>query len=469
MSKIDTTFLGRRMQSFRSSPEFDGFSKVVIIVSDEIEYSAGTDSGRTLRLSCPWGTPKMAQNILDSIRGFQYQPYTAENAMLDPAAELGDGVTANNVYGGIYTQKIKFGSLLTATIAAPEDEEIDHEYPYKSKPNREITRVSKQLRASLAVEAARISAEIEERKSAVETLTAMLEIQAEKIEAKVSKTGGNASSFGWILTDSSWTIQANNQNILKATKTGLEVYGKITATSGKIGGFDIKSDYLSYNKQTWDGTNSSGIYLGIKGIQLGKKFKVDSTGNLTASSGTFSGTINANSGTIGGFAIKSSYISYNNQTWGGTKATGVYVGTNGIQLGKNFKVDSAGNLTATSGTFSGSVYAGSIRYGDDYGTLDGSGVTNHSVTGDTIDYGTITTSNIGSGIKTSLSYADYANGVFSGWNIATTMSAYSVSGNTVFADTLNVSDKIYFGVSRVYLGTITDRDGNTQRVVMWSD
>ena len=98
------------MRSFRSSPEFDGFSRVVIIVSDEIEYAAGTDSGRTLRLTCPWGTPEMAQNILESIRGFQYQPYTAEGAMLDPAAELGDGVTANNVYGGIYTKKIKFGS-----------------------------------------------------------------------------------------------------------------------------------------------------------------------------------------------------------------------------------------------------------------------------------------------------------------------------------------------------------------------
>ena len=342
------------MKSFRSSPEFDGFSKVIITVSDEIEYSAGTDSGRTLRLSCPWGTAQMAKNILADIRGYQYQPYTAEGAMIDPAAELGDGITANNVYSGIYTKKIKFGSLLTATVAAPEDEEINHEYPYKSKPNKEITREAKQIRASLAVESARISAEVEQRKSAVETLTAMLEVQAAQISAKVSKTGGNASSFGWVLTDSSWTIQANGSDVLKATKNGLEVYGKITATSGKIGGFEILSNYLSYN----------------------------------------------------------------NQKWGGTNSTGIYIGTSGIQLGKNFKVDSAGNLTASSGTFTGAVNAGSIKYGGSAGNVNGNAIASGTVQGNRMVGGTITTAYTSGGINTSLAYADYANGVFNGWNKA---------------------------------------------------
>ena len=152
-------------------------------------------------------------------------------------------------------------------MAAPEDEEINHEYPYKSKPNKAITREAKMLRSSLAVESARISAEVRNRESAVSevyaaltiqanritqevkdrqdadtSLTAMIDLQSNKIEAKVSKTGGNASSFGWALTDSDWTIKGNNREILKATKNGLEVYGKITATSGKIGGFDILSN-----------------------------------------------------------------------------------------------------------------------------------------------------------------------------------------------------------------------------------
>lgn len=346
----NATYLGRNIRNFKSSPQFDGFSKVTIVVNDEIEYSAGTDTGRTLRITNPWGTPQMAQDILNDIRGFQYQPYTAENALIDPAAELGDGVTANNVYGGLYTQKIRFGPLLTATVSAPEDEELNHEYPYKSKPNKEITREAKMLRAEMRIQADRITLEVNERKTAVEQLTAQLQVQAGLIEAKVSKTGGNASSFGWVLTDTDWTIKANSQDILKATKAGLEVYGKITATSGKIGGFDIQSNYLSYNNQGWGGTNSTGIYIGVSGIQLGK----------------------------------------------------------------NFKVDSSGNLTAASGTFTGSVNAGNIRYGGSYGTFSGGGITSGSITGNRLVGGTITRAYTNSGINSALDDGVWAANLFSG-------------------------------------------------------
>lgn len=364
----NSTYVGRNIRRFESSPQFDGYSRVIITVSDEIEYSAGNELGRTLRLTCPWGTQEMAESILSDIRGFQYQPYRAEGAILDPAVELGDGITANNVYGGIYTKKLKFGSKLTATVSAPEDEELNHEYPYKSKPNKEITREAKLLRASLAVEAARISAEVEDRKSAVESLTAQLQVQAGLIEAKVSKTGGDSSSFGWVLDDSSWKITANNTDILNATKDGLEVYGKITATSGKIGGFTIASNYLSYN----------------------------------------------------------------NQTWGGTNATGIYIGPNGIQFGKNFTVDASGNMRAASGTFSGNVYAGNIQYGGSAGYFNGSGLSQGSVSGGysgKITPGSISTSNTTAGINTSLGYADRFYGATQGdgvtnWYVSYLHTAY---------------------------------------------
>jgi hypothetical protein len=338
------------MLRFTSSPQFDGFSKVVITVTDEIEYSAGTETGRTLRITNPWGTPQMAHDILDSIKGFQYQPYVAEKALIDPAMELGDGVTANNVYGGVYTQLIRFGSLLTATVSAPEDEELNHEYPYKSKPNKEITREARMLRAEMRIQADQIAMEVSERKSAVEQLTAQLQIQAGLIAAKVSKTGGDASSFGWELTDSDWTIKANSREILKATKDGLEVYGQIEATSGKIGGFDILANYLSYNNQTWGGTNSTGIYLG----------------------------------------------------------------PSGFQLGKYFQVDSAGNLTARSGTFTGSVNAGNIRYGGDYGTFSGGGISYGSISGNRMLANTITTAYTSTGINAALDDATWAANLFSG-------------------------------------------------------
>lgn len=354
--------LGRKIGSFKTSPQFDGYTRVVVIVSDDLEYSAGTDTGRTLTVNNPWGTQEMAENILKKIGGYKYQPYVAKDAILDPAAELGDGISVNSVYSGIFTRKTTFGPMCRATVSAPSEEEINHEYPYVSKQERKVTRNLRQLTSELRVQAGLISAEVAERKSETEKLSSELSLQAGQISAKVEKTGGDFSSFGWSLDDSSWTIKANSIDVLKATKNGLEIYGKVTATSGKIGGFNIESNYLSYNNHTWGGTNTKGIYIGV----------------------------------------------------------------NGIQLGKNFKVDESGNLTAESGTFEGSVRAKNIEYGEDSGYFSGSGIKGNSIVGSKLALKTVSTSYTSEGINTSLGYADYANGVFNGWNKAAEFNCGSI-------------------------------------------
>lgn len=383
--------VGRKIGGFKASNQFDGYTKVVIVVSDDLEYSSGTDTGRTLTLTNPWGTQQMADNILEKIKGYKYQPFAADDAIIDPAAELGDGISVNSVYGGIFTREISFGSMCRTTVSAPSEEEIDHEYPYVPKEDRKVTRSLRQLTSELLVQAGLISAEVTERKTETEKLFAQLTLQADEISAKVSKNGGTIKEFGWILDDSSWTIKANSQDILKATRDGLEVYGKITATSGRVGGFDITSDSLSYN----------------------------------------------------------------NQTWGGTNTTGIYIGPRGIQLGKNFKVDADGNLTAASGTFAGDVRAGSIQYGGENGSLHASALTDHSIQGTQIGYSSITTSYTSGGINASLGYADFSNGVFSGWNRAQNMdvnnltarvSLYIPYGNTtrrVSVKTVTINGSVY--------------------------
>lgn len=354
---MSSVYIGKNLRKFEGAPQFSGYTKVVLQVSEETEYAAGTDTGRTLTLVNPWGTQKMADEILAQVKGFAYQPYSASGAIVDAAAELGDAISVNSVYSGVYGLTRRYGGIQFADLNAPSDEEIDHEYPYKSPQDRRVTRQFRDVRSSLSIQAAKIAAEVEERKSQIDSVKGELSIQSGQIEAKVSKTGGSPSTFGWALNESSWTIKANGSDVLKATKSGLEVYGKISAISGKIGGLTIESNYLSYNGQTWGGTNTQGLYLG----------------------------------------------------------------PNGIQLGKNFKVDSAGNLTAASGTFTGNVYAGNIQYGGNYGTLPGAALTSHSVYGSQIGYNTVSTSYTSNGINTSLGYADFANGVFGGWNKAQNM------------------------------------------------
>lgn len=298
----DVINVRKNVSSLEKQNTFDGYSKVTISVSDEMEYNAGTDTGQTLKLFCPWGTQEMANKILSSVRGFQYQPYTASGAHINPAVELGDAFSGGSVYGGIYKKDILHGPLYTANISAPGGEKINYKYEYKSPTTRKIERQYKETKASLTVLADQIMAEVTARQSDTETLSAALAVQANEISAKVSRTGGNGASFGWSLTTDGWRLTSNGSTVLQADKNGLKVTGEIKATSGVIGGFTIKDGYLSTNNQTWGGTNSSGIYIGPSGIQLGKNFKVDSGGNLTAYSGKFLGTVQAGNIDYGGSA-----------------------------------------------------------------------------------------------------------------------------------------------------------------------
>lgn len=349
----------KRVRSLDTSPELSGYSGVHVYAGQDesgnpIEYFSGSDAGKVLEITNEWGTQAQADAICSRILGYRYQPFEAFGTQLDPSAELGDAVTVADVYGGIFSRRTNYGRHITSDVAAPVYDEIEHEFQIQSPTNRQYTRFTQQVRASLLMTNTRIAAEVEARQTADMSLLAQLQIQAGLIEAKVSKTGGDSTSFGWVLDDSSWTIRSNSREILKATKDGLEVYGKITATSGVIGGFAIESNYLSYNNQTWGGTNTQGIYIGTQGIQLGKAFKVDSSGKLTAASGTFTGT----------------------------------------------------------------VHAGKIEYGDSAGYLSGGGISSGSISGNRMKANTITTAYTSGGINTSLGYADFSNGVFSGWNTA---------------------------------------------------
>lgn len=290
----------KNVASLEKENLFNGYSLVVIYVSDDLSYTAGTDSGRTLTLECPWGTQEMANNILASIRGYQYQPYSATEAYIDPATELGDALSVGNVYGAICKKNVSHGRLYTADVSAPGGEKINYRYKYKSPTTRKINRQYKETKASLTVLADKISAEVEARTEDTEFLKAALAVQAGEISAKVSRNGGNSSSFGWSLTADGWTLTSSGGTVLNANKNGLKITGEVEATSGKVGGFIIKDGYMSTNSQTWGGTNTTGIYIGSSGIQLGKNFSVDAAGNLTAHSGTFLGTVSAGNIEYGG-------------------------------------------------------------------------------------------------------------------------------------------------------------------------
>ena len=338
----------KRAQNMEISEQFDGYSGVRIFVGtnddgENVIYESGDTNGRTLEIKNPFGTQEMADNILADIRGYQYQPMSAESALLNPAAEMGDGVTVNGVYSGIFVRATQFGRLMASDISAPTDEEIEHEFAVESPSERQYTRFVAQTRAMLKITNLAIEAEVSARTAADTAINATLSIQATQIAAKVSKQSPSGqTSFGWNLTDTSWTVFSGSTNnvILKATSSGLEVKGKITATSGTIGGFTIGSTSIYSNgMSSMSSTQTTGVHVGTDGIKLGQNFKVWTNGNVEANNMTLTGTLNVGGATITAAKLRQGAADgydWNNGGYSGASSKGAYA-LSGASGGYAFK------------------------------------------------------------------------------------------------------------------------------------
>ena len=304
----DVVGLARNVGLVEVSPQFDNYSKVVIHVDDDTVIEVGNDTGRALEFSCPWGTQAMATAILASLTGYQYQPYKAKDALLDPAAEIGDAANIRGSYGGIYARNRNFNELMPADISAPQDEEINHEYQYESPERREFKRSIDDVKASLI-------------------------IANDRIDASVAQTGGNNASFGWSLMSDGHRWYANGQEVMAVTASGLSVKGQVDATTGKIGGFNITASSLWNNLSSFGGSQTSGVYIGTNGIQLGQRFKVDTSGNVTAT------RLTVDTLYIGGTAVSAATLNARanngNSAYSWTSSNGSYC-TSGAGYGYNY-------------------------------------------------------------------------------------------------------------------------------------
>ena len=143
--------------------------------------------------------------------------------------------------------------------------------------------------------------------------------------------------------------------------------GTIYATSGAIGGLTIaengigvKSDgggfALVFDENGISSSNGS-FSLTADGVLTAKSGAIGgltlSENSISASNGLFSvnsyGYLTAKSGTIGGFIIGETAL-YNRINSMTASGTGVYLGTDGLNLGGNFTVDGNGNTLIKKGS-----------------------------------------------------------------------------------------------------------------------
>lgn len=146
-------FVGNSASSLKEADKLQPYSKVTVTDGTN-SYTSGDNTGRELTVNVPLlpsiKGDTLAANILAAVKNYRYQPYEAADALLDPAAELGDGVTVGGIYGGIHAKTTTFSRLFRATVSAPAEEEIDNEYPYLSAQERDAVRQKKQTAQNTA-------------------------------------------------------------------------------------------------------------------------------------------------------------------------------------------------------------------------------------------------------------------------------------------------------------------------------
>jgi hypothetical protein len=259
--KIDRTSIGKRAESLDVLGKFSSISKVEVNVTENLFYEAGDSSGRTLTVDCPFGTQEMADNLLAMMEGFYYQPYEARKAILDPAFEIGDGVTVGNVYGGIFSIHQKCGPLHLADLSAPADEEIDHEYKFTPAAERKIERRLNNMESELSV-------------------------QAGKISAKVDRQGGDPSSVSWLMDPDVFKVAVDGSDVLTVDENGLTVNGDGNFT----GSVQAKNIRYGGSSGTFSGGGISGGSIGTSKFTSGINV---SLGNADFSADVFSGAATA--------------------------------------------------------------------------------------------------------------------------------------------------------------------------------
>ena len=183
----------RNIASFRNTGKSQPISGIELMVDDKNMYFAGNDDGYVMTIDCPYGTQEMANDLLAKAQGFEYQGFTAEQVILPPETELGDGVTVAGIYGMVARRSFKFTPGMTSNIEAPRELEVQHEYKYSSPQQRKTERQIAETRSTLTKTAEEITLRVNGIDDAVSSLRVSLGNVQSEVSGKID--GSTAQSL----------------------------------------------------------------------------------------------------------------------------------------------------------------------------------------------------------------------------------------------------------------------------------
>lgn len=307
----DSVFVGTKAGGLETSPQFEPISKIILLVDSENYYEAGNDTGRTLEITCPYGTQAMANNLLSSLGGYAYQPATATDALIDPAAELGDAVTVGGVYTVLAQMDTTFDSLMTADIGAPGQEEIESEYPYVSQQQSDINRQIAQTRSEIS----KTSEEIGLRVDGLENQYAQLKVTIDGVTIE-GPGGTTLIDGGKIDADELHVNAANIDGTLSANQinmTGAITWGDLNSsvqsniTSAQTTASDAQTTANNVSNRVAGWTYPGSTQINGSSIMTGTVTASTLRGGtiqLLNNSGSAAGTLSLASATSGSYSVQ---------------------------------------------------------------------------------------------------------------------------------------------------------------------
>lgn len=143
----DKYYVGGDITRFADNGKYKPISRVTLLVDDENSLTAGDDTGMEVIASCPHATQQMVNALLQTMKGYRYQAYEAGAANIDPAAELGDGVTVGGIYSPL--SKLSDDGRGYAGISSPGEAEMEDEYPSGGYITQEFNRKIAETRSTI--------------------------------------------------------------------------------------------------------------------------------------------------------------------------------------------------------------------------------------------------------------------------------------------------------------------------------
>ena len=261
----DQFYVGLDVTAFENGGKYKPISRVTLLADDENAYTAGDDTGMELTASCAHATQAMADSILAAVKGYRYQAFSADAANLDPAAELGDGVTAGGVYAVL--SRLSDDGEGFVDLSAPGEMELEEEYPSSGPMTQEFNRKLAETRSRITKTAEEILLQVEAADGRVSSLS----VSVDGIAAKVQGLEGSVSSIQQLVdsitlsvsngsTSSTIKLMAGTAEIASQTisMSGLVTFAGLSSGTTTIDGACIKTGTIQAQRLNLTGAISWG-------------------------------------------------------------------------------------------------------------------------------------------------------------------------------------------------------------------